>query len=151
LAREIEGIVHERGGDPIAAAASYESAIELDEDGPTSLFRLAALVAETDPTKAVDLLSRGVEKAGGVQSEIEARVFLRAATRLLKSPGIEAILEAALLRLPMSGGIAYQLAVRLEEQDGDPKAIARHARRAVRFHTGEEAVALKDRLMAQAE
>jgi hypothetical protein len=79
------------------------------------------------------------------------RVFLSAASQLLESPGIEAILEKALQQLPMSGEIAYQLALRLEKLGGDPKALARHARRAVRFQAGEEALALRDRLLAQAE
>jgi tetratricopeptide (TPR) repeat protein len=150
-AREIEGIMHERSGDPRAAAVSYESAIGLDENDVTSLFRLASVIAEADPIRALELLSQGLEHLGGGESEIVTRVFLSAASQLLESPGIEAILEKALQQLPMSGEIAYQLALRLEKLGGDPKALARHARRAVRFQAGEEALALRDRLLAQAE
>ncbi|MEO1936559.1 MAG: tetratricopeptide repeat protein [Myxococcales bacterium] len=151
LAREIEGLVHERAGDLASAARSYESAIALQEGDMTSLFRLAGVVAESDPTRALDLLSQGLSFPGGNESLIEARVFLTAASRLLESPGIEALLDTALERWPMSGEIAFQLAKRLEEQGGDPKAIARHARRAVLFQVGEEAVALRERLAARDE
>jgi tetratricopeptide (TPR) repeat protein len=64
-AREIEGIMHERSGDPRAAAVSYESAIGLDENDVTSLFRLASVIAEADPIRALELLSQGLEHLGG--------------------------------------------------------------------------------------
>jgi len=150
LVREIEGVVHERSGQLAEAAVSYESAIVLDEEDATALFRLAGIVAESDPARAIDLLARGLDVPVGVESEIEARVFLSALVGLLDSPGIEALLESALIRMPMSGEIAYQLARSLEAHGGDPKAIARNARRAVVFQAGEHAVELRDRLVAQA-
>ena len=148
VAKTIEGAFLARSGQPEKAVVSYQAALEIEGEDPSTLFRMAGVIADSDPARALELLSLGVEQPAGLDMSMQTRVFLAAATQLLDSPGIEDVLRTALERTPMSGQIAFRLASVLEERDGDVGEIARLLRRAIRFKTGKEAVDLRDRIAA---
>lgn len=144
----IEGAFLERSGQLKEAAASYQAAIEIDGADPATFFRLAGVLVDSDPVRAVEVLTLGLEQPVGLNSAIQTRLFLAATTRLLDSPGIEVVLESALERTPTSGQIAFRLASVLDKAGAEPGEIGRLLRRAIRFKVGEEAVILRDRIAA---
>jgi len=149
IAKTIEGAFFERKGQAKEAEASYRAALELDGKSVTTLFRLAGLIAASDPARSIELLSKGIEQPVGLDSTVQTRIFLAATTQLLDSPGIEAVLQLALERTPTEGRIAYQLAAVLQAEGAEPSEVARLLRRAIRFKAGDDALALRDQIAAK--
>ena len=147
-AKVIEAAFLARSGKREEAVESFQAAIDLDGAEASGLFRMASVLAQSDSVRAVELLSLGLERPRGLESGMEARVFLGAVDQLLDSPGIEAVLVAALERMPTNGRLAFALASVLEISGGDNQEIARLLRRAIRFKAGDDAIALRDRMAA---
>ncbi len=148
LAKTIEGAFLARTGQPKEAKASYRSALEIDGEAVSTLFRLADLIAGSDSARSLELLSLGLEQPVALDEAVQTRIFLSAAVQLLDSPGIEDVLWSALERTPTSGRIAFQLATVLNEEGEEASEIARLLRRAVRFKVGKDAVALRAEIAA---
>jgi tetratricopeptide (TPR) repeat protein len=149
IAKLIEGVVFERSGKSHEAEERYRAALEIETNAPSTLFRIAGVLAPRDPSGAIELLSLGLEEPAGLESAMQARVFLAAATQLLDSRGIETILESALERMPTNGSIAYRLASVMEARVAEPAPILRMLRRAIRFQAGPQAVELYASLAAK--
>ncbi|MFP6654158.1 MAG: tetratricopeptide repeat protein [Myxococcota bacterium] len=148
MAKVIEGVFFERSGRAQQAAKSYGAALEIEADASSTLFRMARSLASEDPSRALELLFLGLEEPAGLESAAEARLFLEAATQLIESPGIEAILESALERMPTNGRIAYRLASVMETGGAESGPILRMLRRAIRFQAGPQAVELHGKVAA---
>jgi tetratricopeptide (TPR) repeat protein len=148
LTKTIEGAFFERTDRPMEAVASYQAALEIEGEEASTFFRMAGVLADSDPVRALETLSLGLEQPVGLDSAAQTRIFLSAVSRLMDSPGLAAVLESALERTPTSGQIAYRLASVLEKEGGDATEIARLLRRAIRFKAGKEAVALREQIAA---
>lgn len=58
-------VLADRAGDSAAAIAAYERALQRDEDHVDSLLNLAARLADTEPSRATDLLRRALATRDG--------------------------------------------------------------------------------------
>ncbi len=143
---ELQGLYRERREDRPGAIESYRQALALEPNLPSVQLRLARLVASEDPIEAAELIEPNL-----VEGRFDPDLFLAAIDELPDSAERRGLLERALRADPIEGRVALRLAEALERTPGsNPRRVLALADRSIRFQGGSRAIALRERVGAQA-